>query len=139
MNQPVVSRYQDLETFRLAQNLAVKIHTLPLRRSHGEQGGQASALRRIARAAAEHIVAAADRPLPRPRVVRDLVWAQGACDEARVHLDLLRLTGALGESHYRTLHDGYMRLSRMLALLVMATQARGQAALWATLVQTGIP
>jgi len=27
----------------------------------------------------------------------------------------------------------------MLALLVMATQARGQAALWATLVQTGIP
>jgi four helix bundle protein len=136
---PVVSRHQDLPTFRLAQNLALQVYTLALRQPHAERGAPARAVRRVARAAVAGIAGAADRPLHRRAVVSSLVSAQASCDEVRVHLDLLHETAALGDLQHRLLHEGYLRLGAMLAALTAAAEAAGQAALWVTLVPAHRP
>lgn len=130
----LVSRHQDLDAFRLARNLAVRVHTMALQRPHSERMPAAQAMRRVARVVVEAIVAVADRPLARMDVVGRLTHAQTACDEARVHLDLLCRSGVLAEAQYRNLHDGYLRLHALLVSLTGAAQIRGQAALWATLL-----
>jgi four helix bundle protein len=129
----VVSRHQELPAFRLAQNLAVEVHTMALRQPHAEQGEAAQAIRRVACAAVANIAASADRPRGRLAVVRSLVDAQAACDEACVHVDLLHDTGALDDTQHRHLYDGYLALGTLLATLAATARACGQAALWMTL------
>ncbi len=130
----LVNRHQDLAAFRLARNLAVRVHTMALHHPHAERTPAAHAMRRMARVVLEAIIAIADRPLARVDVVRRLAQAQAACDEARVHLDLLCRTGVLSDVQYRSLHEGYVRLHTLLGSLTGAAQVRGQAALWATLL-----
>ena len=129
----VVSRHQDLATFRLARNLAFQVHTMRLCRPQVETGDVAYAVRRVARLAMQAIAAVGERPLTRTQVVHGLLAAQNACDEARVHLDLLRRTGGLADGEFRALHDGYQRLGHSLAHLVAEARLSGQAALWLSL------
>lgn len=129
----VVTRHHDLATFRLARNLAVRVHTMRLRHPSAEAGEAAYAMRRVARRAVDAIAATGARPLSRSQVVHGLLAAQSVCDEARVHLDLLRRTGRLAEVDHRALHDGYARLGARLAQLTTEARLRGQAALWASL------
>src|SRR4051794_37565832 len=113
----VITHAQDAAVLRLARNLALQVHTMRLRRPPAEAGGAAYAVRRVARRAVETITAAGERPLGRGQAIRRLLLAQGACEEARVHLDLLRRTARLAEEDYCALHDGYLRLGVRLGQL----------------------
>jgi four helix bundle protein len=107
--------YRDLEIFREAKALAIRVHEMSLKLPKFEQYEEGSQLRRCSKAIATLIVEGFGRRRYKGDYIRYLVMSHAECDEAIVHLDLLFETMSLMDDVlYGQLKSEYESLSKKI-------------------------
>ena len=77
-----MSSYKDLEIYKLAYKIAIKIHKVSLKLPAFEMYEQGSQIRRSSKSIKESIVEGFGRRRYKAEYIRYLVFAQASCDEA---------------------------------------------------------
>jgi four helix bundle protein len=107
--------YRDLEIFREAKELAIRVHEMSLKLPKFEQYEEGSQLRRCSKAVVTLIVEGFGRRRYKGDYIRYLIMSHAECDEAIVHLDLKFETRSLvDEGLYEELKCQYEMLSRKI-------------------------
>ena len=95
MADPNVRGCRDLEVYKLAHSLALKIHPMTLRLPHFEMIEEGSQIRRSSKSASTQIVEGYRHRKYKDEFLHYLHRALGSADETREHLDYLHETGSL--------------------------------------------
>ncbi len=107
--------YEDLEIYKTAVDLAVKVHKMTLtslpKFETYEQGSQ---IRRSAKSIGANIVEGFGRKHYKGEFVQFLTYALASCDETKYHLTILNETESLAEDKYRVLLKHYDNLGRKI-------------------------
>jgi four helix bundle protein len=107
--------YRDLEIFREAKDLAIRVHEMSLNLPKFEQYEEGSQLRRCSKAIVALIVEGFGRRRYKGDYIRYLIMSHAECDEAVVHLDLIFETRSLvDEALYEELKGEYEMLSKKI-------------------------
>jgi four helix bundle protein len=77
-----MSSYKELEIYRLAYSLAIRIHKASLKLPQFETYEQGSQIRRSSKSIKDNIVEGFGRRKYKAEYIRYLVFAQASCDEA---------------------------------------------------------
>ena len=111
--------YRDLEIFKEAKRLAIRVHKISLSLPKFELFEEASQIRRSSKAIASLIVEGYGRKRYKADFVKYLVDALADCDETILHLDFLFETASFkDESEYKLLQSQYeTRCKRINAYL----------------------
>lgn len=107
--------YRDLNIYKEAHQLAVKIHQLSLRLPKFELYEEGSQIRRSSKAISAAIVEGYGRKKYKADFLRFLIYAQSECDETVEHLDFLFETGSFDDKEkHEILKSGYLKLSKQI-------------------------
>ncbi len=111
-----MTRYTDLEIYKLGHNLAVEVHKMTLadlpKFEMFEEGGQ---VRRSSKSIVSNIVEGYGRRRYKQEFIQFLTYAMASCDETKEHLQLLWDTDSL-KDRTRFVHfsEGYEKLGAKL-------------------------
>jgi len=118
MNQ---SSYRKLEIFRLAYDLALRVHRLSMGLPKFEMYEEGSQIRRSAKSVVSTIVEGFGRRRYKAELLQYLTYARASCDETSIHLQLLFDTGSFrDETTYQDLARRYDELGRKINLFSQA-------------------
>lgn len=106
--------HRELDIYKLAHELAVRVHHVSLDLPKFEQYEEASQLRRSAKSIVGNIVEGYGRRRYRNEWLRFLTYAQASCDETIAHLKLLSDTGSLDRDMASKLTRDYADLGRKI-------------------------
>ncbi|MCC6289180.1 MAG: four helix bundle protein [Chitinophagaceae bacterium] len=107
--------YRDLNIYKDAHQLAVKIHRLSLLLPKFELYEEGSQIRRSSKAVSAAIVEGYGRKKNKADFLRFLTYAQSECDETIEHLDFLFETGSFNDNEkYDILKSEYSKLSKQI-------------------------
>jgi four helix bundle protein len=110
-----MSSYRDLDIFKEAKRLAIKVHKMTLTLPKFEQFEEGSQIRRSSKSVAAMIVEGYGRRRYKADCIKYIVYALTECDETILHLDLLYETGSLSNKEcYDTLKGEYDLLSKKI-------------------------
>lgn len=98
--------YKDLDIFRLAYDLAVRVHKFTLSLPKYEMFEEASQARRSSKGIAACIVEGYGRRKYKADFIRFLVYAHASCDETTLHLKFIQDTHG-PEPETQELFDAY--------------------------------
>lgn len=84
-----MSSYKDLEIYKMAFDLAFRIHKESLKLPNFELYEQGSQVRRSSKSVKDQIVEGYGRRRYKPDFIKFLIYAQSSCDEAQSQLELL--------------------------------------------------
>lgn len=88
--------YKDLDIYKLAHNLAVKVHKMTLRElPKFEMYEEGSQIRRSSKSIVSNIVEGFGRRRYKKEFIQFLTYSLASCDETREHLELLYDTNSL--------------------------------------------
>ena len=90
-DKKVMGGYKDLEIYRIAFDLAVRIHQTSLKLPQFELYEQGSQIRRSSKRIKDTIAEGYGRRRYKAEYIRYLVFAQASCDETNSQLDMLRI------------------------------------------------
>jgi len=118
--------YRDLKIYQLSQELAIKIHAMPLTLPKFEMYEEGSRIRKSSKAVTSAIVEGYGRRIYKKDFIKFLVISISECDETIVHFDFLFKTGSLNsESLYNEFHASYDDLSKELTNLSSGLKING--------------
>ena len=107
--------YRDLDIFVLSKDLAVKIHRQTLEElPKYEMYEEGSQIRRSSKSIVSNIVEGFGRRRYKNEFIQFLTYAVASCDETKVHLEMLHLTGSLRKEFFEELLAGYNELCAKL-------------------------
>lgn len=107
--------YRDLNIYKDAHQLAVKIHKQSLLFPKFELYEEGSQIRRSSKAVSVAIVEGYGRKRYKADFIRFLIYAQSECDETIEHLDLLFETASFVDKEmYDNLKSEYIKLSKQI-------------------------
>jgi four helix bundle protein len=86
-----MSSYRDLEIYKLAFDLAVRVHKASLKLPKFELFEQGSQVRRSSKSVKDQIVEGYGRRRYKADYIKFLVYAQASCDEALSQLQMLNV------------------------------------------------
>jgi four helix bundle protein len=84
-----MSGYKELEIYRIAFDLCIKVHNISLKLPKFELFEQGSQIRRSSKSIKDNISEGYGRRRYKPEYVKFLVYSQASCDETLNHLDTL--------------------------------------------------
>lgn len=84
-----MSGYKDLEIYRLAYDLAIKVHQMSLKLPSYELYEQGSQIRRSTKSIKDTIAEGHGRRRYKTEFIRYLVFAHSSCDEANSQLNMI--------------------------------------------------
>jgi len=114
---------RDLEVYKLAHALGIRIHAMSLRLPHFELFEEGCQVRRSAKSVASQIVEGCRLRQYRDEFLHYLHRAAGSADETREHLDNLRETGSLkDESLYLFLRSENEKLLSKLNQFIIGVE-----------------
>jgi four helix bundle protein len=102
-----VRSFQDLDIYRLAFDLAVKIDQMSKDLPRHEMYEVGSQIRRSAKSIPANIAEGFGRRRYKQDYIRFIVYALASCDETRVHLDMLNQTGSMPDPNHQHLSEAY--------------------------------
>ncbi|MFT3945535.1 MAG: four helix bundle protein [Agriterribacter sp.] len=107
--------YRDLNIYKEAHQLAVKVHQLSLLLPKFELYEEGSQIRRSSKAVSAAIVEGYGRKKYKADFLRFLTYAQSECDETIEHLDFLFETASFADNKkYDVLKSDYIKLSKQI-------------------------
>jgi four helix bundle protein len=107
--------YRDLEIFKEAKRLAIRIHKMSLKLPKFGLYEEGNQIRRSSKGVASLIMEGYARKRYKADFVKYLVYALGECDETIVHLTFLYETESFtNQIEYETLNEEYVILSRRI-------------------------
>ena len=107
--------YRDLQVYKLAKNLAIKIHKMSMSLPKHELYEEGSQIRRSSKSVAANIIEGYAKRDYKSDYLRSITIAWAECDETIYHLEMLFKTGSLAdETKFNHLNSEYKKLSRML-------------------------
>ena len=107
--------YRDLNIYKEARGLAVRVHHMSLQLPKHELYEEGSQIRRSSKAISVCIVEGYGRKRYKADFIKFLVYGQSECDETVEHLEYLFETGSLtNEQLYQELKPAYTSLSKQL-------------------------
>lgn len=107
--------YRDLNIYKEAHQLAVKIHKLSLLLPKFELYGEGSQIRRSSKAVSVAIVEGYGRKKYKADFLRFLIYAQAECDETIEHLDFIFETESfVDKEEYGILKSDNLKLSKQI-------------------------
>jgi four helix bundle protein len=107
--------YRDLEVYKLAKELAIKIHKVTLSLPKIETYEEGSQIRRSSKSIASAIVEGYGRSRYKAEYIKYLTYAHAECDETILHLEFLYETGSLSDKKvYDELYALYNQLGKKL-------------------------
>lgn len=107
--------YRDLNVYKEAHRLAIKIHQLSLLLPKFELYEEGSQIRRSSKAVSTAIVEGYGRKKYKADFLRFLAYAQSECDETIEHLDFLFETASFADNEkYNMLKSDYLKLSKQI-------------------------
>ena len=105
--------YKDLEIYKIAFNLSMKVHHASLKLPGFEMYEQSSQIRRSSKRIKDTIAEGYGRRRYKAEWIKFLTYAQGSCDETTNHIhSILTLYPDIGNFH--ALEDEYDKHGRML-------------------------
>jgi four helix bundle protein len=113
----MIQSYRDLETYRRAYNLALKVHRLTINFPKYETIELGSQLRRAALSIAINIGEGYGRKSSVADFKRFLIMALGSCDEVRIEIDFAKDLGYIDEAVYEELTKEYEILGKQIRVL----------------------
>jgi len=115
--------YWDLEVFRRAYDLSLRMHSMSLRLPKFEMYEEGSQVRRSSKSVVSTIVEGFGRRRYVAEFVQYLTYALASCDETRVHLRILIDAGGLqDEELFKRLDRECDELGRKLNLFIQAVE-----------------
>lgn len=103
--------YKDLEVYKLAKELAIKLHHITLavlpKFEMYEEGSQ---IRRSSKSIVSNIVEGFGRRKYQKEFIMFLTYALASCDETKAHLDMLYETGNITKETHQDIYSGYEEL-----------------------------
>ncbi len=109
-----MKNYHDLEVYKIAFDLAIRVHKISLQLPKYELYEEGSQIRRSSKSICSCIVEGYGRRRYKNDFIRYLVFAQASCDEAILHIDFIHSAGHLDEETYIELKDEFDKLGRKL-------------------------
>lgn len=107
--------YQDLEIFREARELAIRVHTITLSLPSFELYEEGGQLRRSSKSVAAMITEGYGRRRYKADCIKHLIFAVTECDESLLHLEFLYETGSLkDEMIFKELSSRYIMLGKKI-------------------------
>lgn len=107
--------YRDLNIYKEAHVLAVKVHELSLQLPKFEWYEEGSQIRRSSKAVSAAIVEGYGRKKYKADFLRFLTYAQSECDETVEHLDFLFETKSfVDKERYDIIKADYLKLSKQI-------------------------
>ncbi|MFT3702377.1 MAG: four helix bundle protein [Agriterribacter sp.] len=107
--------YRDLNIYKEAHQLAVKIHKLSLLLPKFELYEEGSQIRRSSKAISVAIIEGYGRKKYKADFLRFLIYAQAECDETIEHLDFIFETKSFVDTEeYGILKSDYLKLSKQI-------------------------
>jgi len=111
-----VQSYKQLEIYKIAQELAVKVHKMSVevlpKIEMYEEGSQ---IRRASKSVVSNIVEGFGRKQYQQEFIKFLTYALASVDETKSHLDLLFETGSLNdEKMHKELYEAYEVLGKKI-------------------------
>jgi four helix bundle protein len=107
--------YKDLEIYRLAKELAVKIHKMTLEDlPKFEMYEEGSQIRRSSKSVVSNIAEGFGRRRYKNEFIQYLTYAVASCDETKAHLEMLSETGSLKKDMLKSLLQRYEELGAKL-------------------------
>jgi four helix bundle protein len=123
MEALMAKSYRDLEVYKLAYELAMKIHHMSLKLPKNELYEEGSQIRRSSKGVASCIVEGYGRRKYKNDFVRFLVYAQASCDETEVHLDFIHDSGYINVQIYKELKEKNNKLGRKINKFIQYVEA----------------
>ncbi len=119
-----MASYKDLEIYRLAHELAVKVHRMTLdqlpKHEMYEEGSQ---IRRSSKSIPVNIVEGFGRRRYKQEFIQFLTFSLASCDETKEHLNLLVDTGSLkSREQFTEFSKGYEELGAKLWSFIHAVE-----------------
>ncbi|MCK5392791.1 MAG: four helix bundle protein [Candidatus Omnitrophica bacterium] len=110
-----MQNYKDLEIYKLAHELAVKVHIMSLSLPKFEMYEQGSQIRRSSKSVSATIVEGFGRKKYQQEFIKFLTYALSSVDETKEHLDLLFETNSLDDKDlYESLQKNYNVLGKKI-------------------------
>lgn len=106
--------YRDLEIYKLAYQLAMKIHHLSLTWPKYELYEEGSQTRRSSKGVCSCIVEGFGRRRYKNDFIKFLVYAQASCDETELHLNFIHGSGYISDEIFNELLDENDKLGRKI-------------------------
>ena len=114
-NEDNMSSYRDLEVYKLAKELAIKIHKMSLSLPKFETFEEGSQIRRSSKSIASAIVEGYGRGRYKAEFIKYLTYAHAECDETILHLEFLFESESLKDKIlFDELYTSYDQLGRKL-------------------------
>lgn len=117
--RPSTRSVADLEVFKLAHELVLRVYELTRRFPSDERFGLTAQVRRAAVSVPANLAEGAGR-LHRAEYRQFVGIAKGSAAEVSYHLLLARDLGHINEEEYRRVREGYDSIGRMLTRLAQA-------------------
>ncbi len=116
---------ESLEVYRIAHDLAVRVHVMSLALPSFERFEEASQIRRSSKRASASIVEGHTLRRHKGLYLFYLYRALGSSDESQEHLKLLHETGSLVDLEaFKALMSNYMELSKKLFRFIQVVEQR---------------
>ena len=112
-HRAIMNSYRDLEIYKSAFDLAVRVHIVSLTLPNFELYEQGSQIRRSSKSVKDQIVEGYGRRRYKADFIKFLVYAHSSCDEATSQLEML-ITIYPEKSEFATLNTEYEILGRKI-------------------------
>jgi four helix bundle protein len=107
--------YEDLEIYRIAKELAIKVHKITLEElPKFEMYEEGSQIRRSSKSIVANVVEGFGRRRYKNEFIQFLTYAIASCDETKVHLEMLYETASLKKGIFEKLLQRYEELGAKL-------------------------
>jgi four helix bundle protein len=111
--------YKDLEIYKLAHKLSVRVHKMTLELPKFELYEEGSQIRRSSKGVSAAIVEGFGRRVYPQDYIKFLIYAHSSCDETKEHLELLYETGSLRDKNiFEHFYSEYETLSKKINVFI---------------------
>jgi four helix bundle protein len=112
--------YENLEVYKLAYELAIKVHKLTIKFPKHETYEIGSQMRRAAVSIVLNIAEGYGRKEHQQDLKNFLITAVGSCNETTVLLKMVRDLGYMGEEESKEILESYEQLGRQISGFIKA-------------------
>ena len=122
-NKMTFKSYKDLEIYKKAHQLTVKIHAMSLNLPKFEMYEEGSQIRRSSKSVKSNIVEGFGRRQYKQEFIKFLTYSLASCDETADHLSTLHETESLRNSEeYQYLSGEYTHLGKIITNFIKSVK-----------------
>ncbi len=115
--------YKDLDIYKRAFDVSLKIHQMSFQLPKFEQYEVGSQIRRSSKSISSNIVEGFGRRNYKQEFIKFLIYALSSCDETRNHIEILHQTGSLKDQKlYEEIMNELEILGKMLTRFIQSVR-----------------